>query len=231
MPIRMTELIDLSALTPDEIQARWEDAYQRFETEDEEISKFVRRLNTLGQRDWPRDAKIVDIFSGRCNGIRALENLGFRNLEGVDISPALVAQYSGDAVVHVADCRQLPFSDASRDIIIVQGGLHHLERLPDDLDRTLSEIGRVLRPGGKFVMVEPWRTPFLDAVHFLSDRKLVRMVSNKFDAFATMAHYEQKTYYNSLGRPSEIRALLENKFKPLLAKEGWGKLFFVGEPV
>ena len=34
----------------------WEEAYRRFETPEEEISKFTKRLNSLGQHAWPRDA-------------------------------------------------------------------------------------------------------------------------------------------------------------------------------
>ena len=167
--MKVTKLEEVSSLTSEQIQTAWEDAYPRFETPAEEIDKFIGRLNKLGQSDWKRDEQIVDIFSGRCNGIRALEKLGFTNLEGVDISPNLLSHYSGNAKLTVADCRKLPFEDESRDKIIVQGGLHHLPNLPEDLEQTLSEISRVLRPDGRFIMVEPWETPFLEIIHFLSE--------------------------------------------------------------
>src|SRR5271166_6151917 len=38
----------------------WEEAYQRFETPEEECRKFLRRLKRLGADDWPRDAAIVE---------------------------------------------------------------------------------------------------------------------------------------------------------------------------
>jgi ubiquinone/menaquinone biosynthesis C-methylase UbiE len=227
--MKLTELRDTSELTGDQIQDFWEEAYTRFETPEQEIRKFINRLNALGQAEWRRDAQIVDIFSGRCNGIRALEQLGFTNLEGVDISPNLLSQYEGKARLYTADCRNLPFEDESRDIIIVQGGLHHLPELPQDLDRTLREVGRVLRPDGRFVMVEPWLTPFLQLIHFLSERKTVRAVSNKFDAFATMTHYERDTYFQWLGKSGEITALLKRHFDELYLRKTFGKLFFVGK--
>ena len=90
----------------------------------------------------------------------------FENLEGVDISPELVARYEGPAKIHVTDCRDLPFEGDSRDIVVVQGGLHHLIDIPKDLNTTFCEIRRVLRPDGLFVMVEPWLTPLLHLVHF-----------------------------------------------------------------
>src|SRR5208283_1427532 len=91
----------------------WEEAYLRFETPEEEIQKFLGRLRRLGVSAWPRDTRVVELFCGRGNGLRAWERLGFTNLEGVDLSPRLIARYSGPAKCYVADCRHLPFSEAS----------------------------------------------------------------------------------------------------------------------
>src|SRR6059036_2070295 len=102
----------------------WEAAYLRFETPQEEVRKFISRLNRIGASQWPRDARIAELFCGRGNGLRALATLGFTNLEGVDLSAALVAQYSGAGRVIVGDCRKLPFEDGCKDVLIVQGGLH-----------------------------------------------------------------------------------------------------------
>ena len=100
------------APTPDP----WEEAYLRFETPEEEIRKFIGRLNRLGARQWPRDAAIAELFCGRGNGLVALQRLGFTRLEGVDLSPRLIAQYQGSANCIVADCRKLPFADRSKDV-------------------------------------------------------------------------------------------------------------------
>jgi hypothetical protein len=67
----------------------WEAEYLRFETQEEEIRKFTERLRRLGVGGWPRETKIVELFCGRGNGLHALARLGFRNLEGVDLSPRL----------------------------------------------------------------------------------------------------------------------------------------------
>lgn len=228
---RPTTLFDKKTLKPEEIQNYWEEAYTRFETPQQEIDKFVSRLKKLGEDKWKRDIKIVDIFSGRCNGIRALEKLGFTNLEGVDISPNLLSHYQGEAKLYVADCRNLPFEDNSRDLIVVQGGLHHLPNLPDDLEKTLSEVQRVLKKNGLFVMVEPWKTPFLDLTHYLSEIKLIRKFFNKFDALATMIYYEAETYFQWLDAKQIILELLEKYFKAEFSQEKLGKLFFVGRVV
>src|SRR5260370_15236111 len=179
----------------------WEAAYLRFESPEEEIQKFIKRLTRLSALQWPRDAEIVELFCGRGNGLIALQRLGFTRLEGVDLSPRLLAQFKGSAKCKVADCRKLPFADRSKDVLIVQGGLHHLPTLPDDLDQTFSEMQRVLRTDGRAVFVEPWLTPFLKFVHTVSENPLARRISNKMDPLATMIQFERRTYDHCPGHP------------------------------
>jgi SAM-dependent methyltransferase len=210
--------------------SEWEAAYLRFETPEQEIQKFVGRLQRLGAREWPADAQIVELFCGRGNGLKALERLGFRNLEGVDLSPRLIAQYRGVANRYVADCRELPFRNASKDVLIVQGGLHHLPALPDDLARAFAEMRRVLRPAGRVMLVEPWRTPFLRFAHLVSDNPLMRRLSSKLDALATMTEHERPTYERWLSVPQVITGLAHQHFVPVKEFYAWGKWNFLGTP-
>ena len=213
-------------LTPDP----WEAAYLRFETPKEEIQKFIERLNRLGAAQWPRAAEIVELFCGRGNGLIALQRLGFTRVEGVDLSPRLIAQYRGPAKCIVGDCRQLPFADRSKDVLIVQGGLHHLSVLPDDLEKTFAEMQRVLRKEGLVVFVEPWLTPFLKFVHRVSENPLARRLSNKIDALATMIQFERRTYEQWLTQPDLITKIARTHFTPLHESFAWGKWNFVGAP-
>ena len=214
-----------TSVTP---QMLWEEAYRRFETPEQEIRKFIRRLKSAGAIRWPREARIVELFAGRGNGLHALARLGFTSLEGIDISLALAAEYQGPARVLISDCRQLPLPDASRDILIVQGGLHHLPAFPADLETTLREASRVLRQEGLFMAVEPWQTPFLSLVHAFSRNRLVRRVSPKFDALATMIRYEQRTYDQWLGAPQPIMEKFHKYFRQEQRGFRFGKLHFLG---
>jgi SAM-dependent methyltransferase len=208
----------------------WEAAYARFETPAQEIQKFLSRLKEMGAQNWPKDSAVVELFSGRGNGLHALEQLGFSHITGVDLSPRLVAQYAGPAQCLVADCRHLPFADHCKDIVIVQGGLHHLPTLPGDLDQTFSEIRRVLKKDAHVIFIEPWSTPFLNLVHAICENPVARRFSPKLDALATMIHYERRTYEQWLNKPELVLAVAEKHFLPTSQSFRWGKWHFLATP-
>lgn len=155
--------------------------------------------------------------------------MGFSRIEGIDISARLLADYGGPAQCYVGDCRQLPFADGSRDVLIVQGGLHHLPDLPCDLPRVLQECRRVLVDGGLMAVVEPWPTPFLDFVHFVCRRDWARRLNGRVDALATMIDHERETYEAWLRQPEWILSELTARFRPRTTWQRWGKLFFLAE--
>jgi ubiquinone/menaquinone biosynthesis C-methylase UbiE len=206
----------------------WEAAYQHFESPEEEIRKFRKRLRSLGAAQWPRESRILELCCGRGNGLTALASLGFTSLNGVDLSEELLQRYEGTANLYVGDCRDLKLADRSIDIVIVQGGLHHLPDLPGDLELTLREVRRVLRRDGWFVIVEPWNTPFLRVVHAFCAVSLVRHQWKKLDALATMIERERATYESWLSRGEEILRLLRVHFRTERETVAWGKLAFVG---
>lgn len=208
----------------------WESAYLRFETPEQEIAKFTARLKALGVDGWRRGARVLDIFCGRGNGLKALERFGFTDLCGVDLSPRLLRQYQGPARLYVGDAREMRFADASFDLVIVQGGLHHLERLPEDLDRVCAEVARVLKPDGRFVIVEPWRTAFLRAVDALSEVAPLRAAWGKLDAHYVMVKEEGEIYQTWLGNPATVLGVLRRRFRPQVERMAWAKLHFVGIP-
>ena len=208
----------------------WEEAYRRFESPEREIRKFRRRLITVGAQHWPRDANILEVCCGRGNGLKALATLGFMRLSGVDLSETLLEGYDGPARLYVGDCRDLRLADGSINIVIVQGGLHHLPHIPADLDMTLREIQRVLRPDGLFVAVEPWNTTFLRMVHTCCGSSALRRW-DKLDALATMIERERPSYEGWLSQGQAIRCLLHARFRPAQESTAWGKLTFVGHPL
>jgi len=79
-----------------------------------------------------------------------------------DLSPRMVEVARGRGLdARVADVQELPFDDGEFDCAVANAMLYHVE----DVDRALSELARVLEPGGRLVavtigeahMAEVWR--------------------------------------------------------------------------
>jgi ubiquinone/menaquinone biosynthesis C-methylase UbiE len=208
---------------------RWEQAYQAFETCEEEHRKFVGRLESIGAHRWKRNLRIVEVCSGRGSGLRAWHAIGFEAVLGVDCSHALVSTYRGPGRCVLGDARALPLATASRDVAVVQGGLHHLFTL-DDVDQALAEMRRVVTHDGRIVIIEPWLTPFLRFVHMVCERPTARRFSTKIDALATMIEEERETYERWLNAPAEYLNVILRHVAPQLLRRGWGKLIVVGSP-
>lgn len=66
-----------------------------------------------------------------------------------------------EGVDRVEDATALTFADASLDAIVMTDVLHHIPNVA----QFLREASRTLRPGGRLVMIEPWRTPWSDWVY------------------------------------------------------------------
>ena len=207
----------------------WERAYQRFETPEQERRKFTRRLRSLGVHRWNRKMRVLEIFSGRGNGLVAWQRLGFRHVSGVDLSPALVERSDLRRSCIIGDACRLPIRTSSRDVAVVQGGLHHLPR-QDDVRAALAEMGRVLEPDGRVIIIEPWLTPFLRIVHLVTEQPIARRMSSTLDAFAAMTDEERPTYEAWLGRAESILQAVTAEFEPIVLRRGWGKIVFLGRP-
>jgi ubiquinone/menaquinone biosynthesis C-methylase UbiE len=207
----------------------WEAAYNRFETIGQERAKFRKRLVAMGVDKMPKNLRVADLFCGRGSNLFVLSEMGFKNLSGVDLSPNLLREFTGDAKLCVGDCRDLKFPESSLDLVIVQGGLHHLPKLPEDLDKCLSEIRRVLAPDGVLMLVEPWRTPFLQLAHFCMKVGLFCKIYPRLDALAVMTEHEFGTYSAWLDHPEQIRAVAGKYFEPVADRRSLGKWYFLGK--
>ena len=94
--------------------------------------------------------KILDIGCSRGFYVRAMEAYT-PNVIGVDSSEASVADAVSDKV-ELGDATNLRFADGTFDKVF---SLHTIEHLQDP-GALVSEIGRVLKPGGMAVIVYPW---------------------------------------------------------------------------
>jgi SAM-dependent methyltransferase len=78
---------------------------------------------------------------------------GFERGSGIDVSPdaiELARRRVPGADLHVAPVAELPFADGSFDLVTLNDVLQHVPEA--DVARSLSEIRRVLRPGGALLV-------------------------------------------------------------------------------
>jgi SAM-dependent methyltransferase len=111
------------------------------------------------------DATLAEAVQGRfvleygCHDgwtIPALAKCAPRRILGIDISENAVAEaklkHASLADFGVMDGHRLALADASLDVVVGRAILHHLE-----FDTAIREIGRVLKPGGHALFIEPLR--------------------------------------------------------------------------
>jgi len=126
----------------------------------------------------------------------------------------------------VGDAHSLPFADASLDGIAMLDVLHHL----GDPARFFAEAARVLRPGGRLVMLDPGITPLSWLFyHFLHEEP----VDMKVDPLAPAANATDKDPFDSnqaiptlLFKREERRIALSDRVPALRTVErAWLSLF------
>ena len=106
--------------------------------------------------------RVLEVGCGMGNFAERLARQTSAEVVATDLSPRMVelaCERGLDACV--ADVQELPFDDGEFDCAVANAMLYHVE----DLYRALSELARVLEPGGKIVavtigeahMAEVWR--------------------------------------------------------------------------
>lgn len=101
--------------------------------------------------------RLLEVGCGRGHLVKALRDEGI-DATGVDINPHVVEHGACDSLAAMpAD--DLSFTDAAFDVVI---SFHMIEHVPQ-IDPVLADMTRVLRPGGRLLLVypaEPFRGAF-----------------------------------------------------------------------
>jgi pseudaminic acid biosynthesis-associated methylase len=103
-------------------------------------------LNAAFLEDIPRSASILEVGCNLGNQLLALEQMGFRNVTGIEIHPDIVKEAKSRvpwANLKEGSALKIPFSEASFDLVFTSGLLIHIA--PHDLPSAMSEIHRCAR--------------------------------------------------------------------------------------
>lgn len=151
--------------------------------------------------------KILDVGTG-CGILHSL----YPQLDiiGIDISSGMLKHHKGKHLLASAD--NIPFDDNHFDSVVCRSTLHHLH----DPKKALSEIRRVLKPGGRFVCWETNKSWIAEIVRRMTQhgdnfsnahtsfRNLPELVGDYFRKDTLRVKYQGFVAYPLLGFPDII---------------------------
>jgi ubiquinone/menaquinone biosynthesis C-methylase UbiE len=169
----------------------WKDTYQRNDALGI-INRQRQRaaLKYIDELSLPKNAYVLEIGCGAGFLAIALAQRGFK-VEAVDHAPSMVEltqkhtkETSMDSLIHTAieDVHELSFEDESFDLVVALGVINWLY----DLKKALTEINRVLKPGGYAVLnsarahalLNPLAIPALESILERGKHKLGRTATH-----------------------------------------------------
>lgn len=157
----------------------------------------------------PTDADVLELGAGWCDFSNAVTA---RSVTAMDIDEVVMQAAKSGVTAVVGDCTDLSrFPDGSFDRVVASNLLEHLER--PMAEKMLAEAARVLRPGGRLVLIQP---------NF-------RLNPNEyFDDYTHVAIYTDRSLRDFLGASGWDVQHVAARFLPLSMKsKGSGLTFLV----
>jgi SAM-dependent methyltransferase len=144
------------------------DYHRTLDTQWDYYPTYLAKLRTVRAYldSLPPDTRVLDAGCGE--GVLVEEYAHRLVIEGVDDN------YSS-AHVRQASIASLPFADATFDRVLCLDVLEHLSY--ESQPRALSELYRVLKPGGELLVTVPNLAHLQSRVHFLMRGRLIRTAS------------------------------------------------------
>ncbi len=171
----MTQAPEKGRLAPSDVRAMFDRIAPRYDLMNRVMSGGLdgrwRRLAAQAA-DVSLGAHVLDVCCGTGDlAFELADRVGSRGrVVGVDFAEEMLVRARAKATdrpsiatFHVADALELPFTDDSFDAATVAFGARNLA----DLDGGIEEMARVVRPGGRVVILEITSPTRLRAVHGL----------------------------------------------------------------
>jgi SAM-dependent methyltransferase len=148
----------------------------------EDRDRLWRVLAAYLQKEMKPDGDVLELGGGYCGFIN---NIRGASRHVVDLFEDLAGFAAPGVCSHVQSCTSLAsFSNASFDTVFASNLFEHLTR--GELVSTLSEVMRVLRPGGRLMLIQPnfrlcYATYFDDYTHvqIFSDQSLRDLLTSR----------------------------------------------------
>jgi SAM-dependent methyltransferase len=142
--------------------------------------EYTRYLDDAVLREVPgsRLGTVAEICCGRGEAFQLLGDRIDRGI-GVDMSVAMLEAGARETARPTlafvqGDATRLPLASSAFDNVIMFGGIHHV----NDRRGLFAEIGRILKPGGRFY----WREPVSDFLPWRAARAIIYGLSPALDA-------------------------------------------------
>ncbi len=192
-----------------------------------EIARFL-------QKYIPDSGVVVDLGAGYCDFIN---NISAKTKYAVDISPEL-SKFAGKNVIKInrGGWNFHEISDSSIDIVHASNFLEHFT--DDELAKIMEEVGRILKPKGKLILMQPnyrlaAKNYFDDPTHkkIFSDASLESfLLSHNYKILLKMPRFLPFSMRSNSSLiphsllPFVVRTYIHSPFKPFA-----GQMFFIAE--
>lgn len=186
------------------------------------------RLHSLGRdQAWRRravqeaavraDEDVLDVACGTGDLTEAFARARPRSVVGLDFTPEMLEiarrkaserrRSDGPTPTYVeGDAMALPFESGSFDVVSIAFGLRNVSAP----DRALAEFGRVLRPGGRFVMLEFGRPgSVLGVLNDLYTQRIMPLTATWIAGDRSGAYRYLPRSVATFETPDEIQAAIE----------------------